>query len=67
MISLGSYIVLFLLVSLVVAVTTAAIHLGKTKQIGSEAMRFFLTIVIGIFLFSCIVGVLEWIFIRPLI
>ena len=67
MISLGSYIALFLLVSLVVAVATATIHLGKTKQIRAEALRFFLTIVIGIFVFSCIVGVLEWIFIRPLV
>ena len=61
------YISLFLLVSLVVAVTTAAIHLGRTRQIGAEALRFFLTIVIGIFVFSVIVGILEWIFIRPLV
>jgi hypothetical protein len=61
------YISLFLLVSLVVAVTTAAIHPGRTRQIGAEALRFFLTIVIGIFVFSVIVGVLEWVFIRPLL
>ncbi len=66
MIDAISYTVLFLLVSLIVAVTTAAIHLGKQRQIGAEALRFFLTIVIGIFVFSCIVGVLEWVFIGPL-
>ncbi len=67
MIGLIGYVSLFLLVSLVVAITTAAIHLGETRHIGAEALRFFLTIVIGIFVFSLIVGMLEWIFIRPLV
>ena len=67
MIGLASYIALFLLVSLIVAVATSAIQLVKTQQISAEATRFFLTIVIGIFVFSCLVGALEWIFIRPLV
>ncbi len=66
MIGLGSYVAHFLLVSLIVAVVTAAIHLEKRRLIGAEALRFFLTIVIGIGLFSLIVGLLEWAFIRPL-
>ena len=66
MIGLGSYVVHFLFVSLIVAVVTAVIHLERGRLIGAEALRFFLTIVIGIGLFSLIVGLLEWAFIRPL-
>lgn len=67
MIGAPVYILLFLLVSLVVAITTAAIHLVRPRQIAGEAFRFFLTITIGIFVFACLVGLLEWIFIRPLV
>ena len=67
MIGPGAYALLFLVASLIVAVTTAAIRSETSRKIGAEALRFFLTIVIGIFVFSCLVGALEWLFIRPLI
>ncbi len=67
MIGLGPYVAYFLLASLTVAIVTAAIHLEEIPQIVIEAFRFFVTIVIGIGIFACIVGVLEWIFIRSLI
>ena len=64
MLSLGAYIAFFLLASAAVAVITACIRLRDPKIIVSESSRFFLTIVIGIFVFCAITYALEWVFVR---
>ena len=64
MLSLGAYIAFFLLASAAVAVITACIRQRDPKIIVSESSRFFLTIVIGIFVFCAITYALEWVFVR---
>jgi hypothetical protein len=59
------YVLYFLLVSFVVALVTSAIRMRNPRKISHEANRFFLTIVVGIFLFSALVWLLEWLLIRP--
>ena len=62
-----SYVLYFLLVSFVVALATSAIKLRDPRQIASETLRFFVTVVVCIAVFGVVVAGLEWIFIRPLI
>lgn len=61
------YLLHFLLVSFVIALVTSAVRLRDPGKIGSETIRFFVTIVVSIILFGALVAVLEWLFIRPLI
>ena len=61
------YILYFLLVSFVIALVTSAMGTKKPRPILAETARFFATIVVGIFLFSAVVFVLEWLFNRSLI
>ena len=65
--SLLPYAIFFLLVSFAVAVVTSAIRLRDPRQIVREGARLFVTIVVGIFVFSLVVFALEWLFVRPLL
>ena len=64
---MAPFVLYFLLVSFLVALVTSATRLSDPARIVSETFRFFLTIVVCIAVFSGLVFVLEWIFIRPLI
>lgn len=61
------YTLYFLLVSFVVALVTTAIRLRDPWRIAVDTCRFFVSIALGIFLFSVVVFILEWIFVRPLV
>ena len=60
---LSIYLIHFALVSFVVALATAAIRLHDPRMIVAETWRFFLTIVVGIGVFACLVWGLGWLFV----
>ena len=59
------HVIYFLVISAVTGLVSAAIRLETRQQIQEESTRFFVTITIGVGLFCVLVGILEWIFIRP--
>ena len=63
----ATWILYYVLVCLVVAFVTTAMRLRQPRRILLETSRAFVTIVVGILIFSAIVFVLEWIFVRPLV
>jgi uncharacterized PurR-regulated membrane protein YhhQ (DUF165 family) len=62
----GEILSFFLLICAVVAIVCTLARDGNWKWIAREALHFFGLMVAGIFLFSGIVYILEWIFIRKL-
>lgn len=64
---ISSWLLYFLLVSLVAAFATSAMRLREPRKIVSETFRTFAAIVLGILALSAVVSVLEWIFVRPLV
>ena len=61
------FILYFLLVSAAISLATTAIRMREPGKIVREATRFLVTVVIGIILFSAVVFLLEWLFVRPLV
>lgn len=61
------YVVAFLLVCLVASFVMNGIRLSAPRQLLSESLRLFVTISVGIAVFSVVVWVLECILIRPLV
>jgi hypothetical protein len=62
-----SYLAAFFATCLLVSLVMNGVRLGNPRTLASETARLFLTISFGIFAFSLIVWVLEWILIRPLV
>ncbi len=65
--ALGTYLVHFFLVSLVVASATAAIRIDEPRHIWQETRHFFIQIVVGIGILCLVVFIVEWVFVRPLV
>jgi hypothetical protein len=61
------YALSFLGISLAVAFVTSAISSGERRLIARECTRFFVSIALGIAIFSLIVGALQWLLIGPLV
>lgn len=61
------YALCFLGISLAVAIVTSAISSRDPRLIVRESARFFVSIALGIAMFSLIVAALQWMFIAPLV